>query len=61
MVENGNRGGKCHAISKYVKANNKYIKIFDKNKESVYPKFWDEISCMDCQCHISEFSLILQG
>ena len=61
MVEKGNKGRKCHAIHKYVKDNNKYLKKFDKNKESLYPKFWDEIICMDCQRHISELSLILLG
>ena len=30
MVEKGIRGGMCHAIYRYVKANNKYIKNYDK-------------------------------
>ena len=33
MVEKGNRGGICHSIYRYVKANNKYMKDYDKNKE----------------------------
>ena len=36
MVEKGIRGRICHAIHQYAKANNKYIKDFDKNKESSY-------------------------
>ena len=29
------KGGRiCHAINRYAKANNKYIKRYDKNKES---------------------------
>ena len=32
MVEKGIRGGICHAIHRYVKANSKYIKNHDKNK-----------------------------
>ena len=28
------RGGICHAIHRYAKANNKYIKEYDKNKIS---------------------------
>ena len=34
MVEEGIKGGICHAIDGYAKANNKYMKEFDKNKES---------------------------
>ena len=36
MVEKGTRGGICHAINKYAKTNNKYMKNYDKNKESSY-------------------------
>ena len=38
MVEKGIRGGKCHAIHKYAKANNKFVKNHDKNIESLYFK-----------------------
>ena len=31
-------GGICHAIHRYAKANNKYMKDYDKKKESSYPK-----------------------
>ena len=41
MVENGVRGGICHAIHRCVKSNNKYVKDYDKNKESVYLNYWD--------------------
>ena len=41
MVEKGIRGGICHAIHQYAKANNKYMKDYDKNKESSYLKYWD--------------------
>ena len=34
MVEKGIRGGICHTIHQYTKANNKYMKDYDKNKES---------------------------
>ena len=34
MVAKGIRGVICHAIHQYVKANNKYIKGYDKNIES---------------------------
>ena len=36
MVEKGIRGGICHVIHKYVKANNQYIKNYDKNIETSY-------------------------
>ena len=34
MVAKDIRGGIYHAIHQYIKANNKYIKDYDKNKES---------------------------
>ena len=34
MVEKGIRGGICHSIHTYAKANNKYMKNYDKNIES---------------------------
>ena len=41
MVENSIRGGTCHSIYKYAKANNKYMKDYDKNKESSYRQYSD--------------------
>ena len=41
MVENGIRGGICHAIHQYAKTNNKYMIDYDKNKESSYLRYWD--------------------
>ena len=41
MVEKGIRVGTCHTIRRYVKANNKYMKDYDKNKKSTYLKYWD--------------------
>ena len=38
MVEKGTRGGIYHAIHRYTKANNKYMKDYDKNRESLYLK-----------------------
>ena len=41
MVEKGIRGGIGHSIYRYAKANNKYMKDYDKNKESSYLQYWD--------------------
>ena len=41
MVEKGIRDGICHAIYRYEKANNKYMKNYDKNKESSYIQYRD--------------------
>ena len=41
MVEKGISGGIWHAIHRYVKANNKYMKNYDKNKESSYIQYLD--------------------
>ena len=39
MVEKGIRGGICHAVHKYAKTNNKYMKDDNENKESSYLKY----------------------
>ena len=36
IVEKGIRGGICHSIHRYAKANNKYMKNYDKDMESSY-------------------------
>ena len=40
MVKKDILGGICHAIHRYANANNKYMKYYDKNKESSYLKYW---------------------
>ena len=44
MVQKGIRGGICNTIHQYAKANNKYMKDYDKNKESSYLRYWDVIN-----------------
>ena len=41
MTEKGIKGGICHSIYWYEKASNKYMKGYDKNKESLYLEYWD--------------------
>ena len=41
MVEEGIRGGICHFIHRYAKANNKYMKDYDKNIELSYIQYLD--------------------
>ena len=41
MIEEGIRGGICHAMQRYVKANNKYMKNYDKKKKSSYIQYLD--------------------
>ena len=41
MIEEGIRGGICHAIKRYAKANNKYMKDYDKKKKSSYIQYLD--------------------
>ena len=40
-VEKGIRGGICHSIYTYAKANNKCMKGYDKNKELTYLQYQD--------------------
>ena len=41
MCEEGTRGGMCQATYKYLKANTKYMRNHDKNKESTYLEYLD--------------------
>ena len=45
MIEEGIRvgggGGICHAVYRYTKANNNYMRDYDKNKESSYIQYLD--------------------
>ena len=39
MIEKGTRGGICQATQRYAKANNKYMKNYNKNNESSYIQY----------------------
>ena len=41
MVEEGIRGGICHSIHRYAKANSKYMKNYNKDEESSYIQYLD--------------------
>ena len=41
IVKKGIRGGICHAIQRFAKANNKHMKNYDKNIESSYLMYLD--------------------
>ena len=41
MAEEGIRGGICHSIHRYAKANNKYMKKYNNNEESSYIQYLD--------------------
>ena len=41
MIEEGIRGGMCQSTHKYAKANNKYMKNYDKSTESSHLIYLD--------------------
>ena len=41
MVEKGIKGGICHSIHRYAKANNKYMQNYNNNEESSYIQYLD--------------------
>ena len=41
MIEEGIRGGICHSIHRYAKANNKYMKNYNNNEELSYTQYLD--------------------
>ena len=41
MIEKGIRGGMCHSTHRYDKANNKYMKNYDKKVDSSYLTYLD--------------------
>ena len=47
MVEKGTRGGICQAIHRNAKANNKYMKNYDKNTTSSYLAYQMRTICVD--------------
>ena len=50
MFEERTRGGICQAAYRYAKANNKYMKNYDKNKESFFLIYDDANNLNGWQC-----------
>ena len=50
-MKKGIRGAICHVIHQYTKANNKYMKDYNKHKKSISLSIGMSIICMDGQCH----------
>ena len=48
MVEEGIRGGICHSIHRYAKANNKCMKNYSKDEESSYSQYLDANNLYGC-------------
>ena len=50
MVEKGIKGGICHAIYRYAKENNKYMKNYNKDKEKSFLQYLDSNNLYGWQC-----------
>ena len=61
MVEKGIRIAICHSIYRYAKGNNKYMKDYNKHKESSYLQYWDLNNLYHWQCRKSFQQIILSG
>ena len=61
MFEERTRGGICQAAYRYAKANNKYMKKYDKNKESSFLIYDDANNLNGWQCVKSYSYAILIG
>ena len=61
MVEEGIRGGICHAILRYAKANKKYMKDYNKMKKNHFYNTMMLIIFMDLQCQNHLQLMVLNG
>ena len=61
MAEEGITGGICHANYWHAEVVNKYMKHYDKNKESSYLKYWNVHNYMNGQSHKRCLYTVLNG
>ena len=61
IVEKRIGDGTCHAIRRYAKASNKYMKNYNKNIESSYLMYLDETICMDGQFFKNFLQMVSNG
>ena len=50
MIEAGIRDGMCQSVHRYAKANNKYMKIYDKSIETPYLLYLDANNLYGWEC-----------
>ena len=61
MVEKGTGGKICQAIPRHAKANNKYMKNYNKNVISSHLLYLDATTCMDGQCLKNYLLMVSNG
>ena len=60
-VEKGIKGGICHAIHRYAKANNKYMKKYNKDEEESFLQYLDPNNQYAGQCQNHYLLMVLIG
>ena len=58
VIENTIRDDVYHTICRHVKANNKRMADYDKNKKSSYLNDGTWIICVDGKCHKSTYAYV---
>ena len=61
MVEKGIRGGICHTMHRYAKANNKYMKDYNKDEEESFLEYLDANNLYVGQCQNHYLLMVLTG
>ena len=61
MVEKGIRGGICHTMHRYAKANNKYMKDYNKDEEESFLEYLDANNLYVGQCQNHYLLMVLIG